>query len=130
MQPFSTVGWRLRPWIAVVVSYAMLFQAILTGVTTSLAVADNSESFGTYIICSANGDQSATPFDDSERAPVHGRICPLCLMAGSAPAVLPPIIMSSFVGAAEVVRFAAFLRGQVVCELHTPRQSQGPPSAA
>lgn len=115
-----------------VVAYAMLLQSFLIGVATTAAAAENSGSLGgVYIICSSNGNQFPAPSDDSGRAPARDGACLLCLMAGSGPAALPPTTASLLVvAAAEVVGFTPFLDRCVICERHTPRQSQGPPRTA
>jgi hypothetical protein len=127
MRVERTAGARLRPWIAVVLSYAMLLQAFLIGVATTAAAAENSQFLGAFIICSANGDQSPTPLDGSGRAPIRHGTCLLCLMAGGGPAVLPPTAASVLVAAVDVVSLTPFMGRNVVYERHTPRQSQGPP---
>jgi hypothetical protein len=105
----------------------MLLQAILIGIATSSAAGENAKSLGPFIVCSASGNQLPAPLNNSDPAPTHDGTCLLCLIAGEAPAVLPPTVESRFTAPAEVVSFTPLLAGDVVSERHTPRQSQGPP---
>ena len=127
MQSFWRAHAHMRPWIAVVVSYAVVLQALLIGVATGLSAERNAESLGSLIICSASGNPLPALSDNSKRAPVHDGICLFCLMAGGAPTVLPPTAVSRLVASAEVISFAPLLLIHAVSRHHTPRQSQGPP---
>jgi hypothetical protein len=49
----------MRPWIAVVASYAVALHLVLTGIAASLWAAEYSFFDGRFAICAASADGSA-----------------------------------------------------------------------
>lgn len=122
---------RIRPWLAVTVSYAVALQILLTGIVTSqIAAQQDTASGNPFVICfgSRNGVPGDT--DKSGKAFLGDLTCLRCASAANSPAILPAMEHSYFAFATDVC-YATFLTtAAVFSNRHDPRQSQGPPLTA
>lgn len=129
MHRFCGARARVRPWIAVVASYALALQAMMAGIATSLSAPDYSLAHASFVICSASTDGSAG--DNPDRAPVHDAACALlCTMTSGPPALPLAGTTHHFVQTVHVAHAAPAAAAMSFPRRFTPRQSQGPPPRA
>jgi hypothetical protein len=89
---------RMRPWIAMVVAYALVLQVALSGMLASRVIAaDNVSLDSQFSIC-----HSSSKADDSQQGgagePQNGQThCLLCVLVSGSSAVLPASYASTIV---------------------------------
>jgi hypothetical protein len=126
MQCAWRIGKRAWSWIAMTMSYAVAFQAMLVGIVTShSAAAEGSFAASPFVICSGGATRSGT--DPSDKAPIRDAPCVLCVAAADSPAILPAATQSHAVAATDTDYNTAPRAAAALANRRTPRQSQGPP---
>jgi hypothetical protein len=118
---------RMRPWIAMVATYALALQVLLTGLAIghSIARGDVSET-SLFVIC--HGDNSSDKQDLPRKEPLASSPCMFCTLAKASYAILPSdhgIAISDRTG----VSNAAARRGGRIIEFNSPtgQYQRGPP---
>jgi len=117
---------RVRPWLAMVVAYAVALQALLTGFApTALPLADDIHA----VICFGNGDQADAPDGAPATHASHAQCCVLC--GAFRVAAPPPTAVIIRLAIVTSIEFPPSAAAPIVLPRHiSPRQSQGPPRAA
>ncbi len=129
---FSRARARMRPWIAVAASYAIVLQLVLAAIAVGLAAAEYSSADGDFIICSASsGGQAGNGHGAPPSRPSHDAACALlCSMAAASPTLPATTTAHHFIPSAHVAHAAPAPAATAFPRRFTPRQSQGPPPAA
>lgn len=121
----------LRPWVAVVVAYALALQVLLSGFTGAHAMASGPLAGDLFVICHGSGDGAVDGQDAPDSVPLPTPPCFLCTLT-AAPCALPPDTHS--VATIDVVtasRVVARTEARVI-QFFSPtgRYERGPPRAA
>ncbi len=126
---------RVRPWIAVVASYAVALQAMLAGFATSFSAEEHSFAHDPFVVCSASGHgpagegPGAPPSHPSH--PSHDAACALlCSMVAASPALPSAGVGHRFVASVHIAHAARSRAATAFPRRFSPRQSQGPPPTA
>ena len=116
----------IRPVLSVAVAYCFAIQMLLAAMLGALTIQQAAAGNGYPVIC--YGASVSQDDDGSKESRLHMPPCVLCALgavdAGSGPA----IVLTASVETSSA--FGSLLRDQaIVARPHSPRMSQGPPSA-